>query len=208
MRSNRAAKLSIFYMKTNACHVEEKAGKESQPFIMDGKGVYMGESSRTMYECGKEHQRDKDDKSDDSHQIKHWLLDHTEIEEPPRFKFKIVSTFKDPLTRQLAESVRIERRGTSILNCKSEYSRCKVTRLRVDMEESKNKVKNDLPGVAEEVRSAVDGNNMTDRLDEERNMMEDTVRRQFAKRKVPRGWQSAQQTKPRTKLRLGSWGWQ
>ena len=54
-----------------------------------------------------EHQKDKEDRTEDSHQVKHWLLEHPEMEEPPKFNFNIVSTFKDPLTRQLAESVRI-----------------------------------------------------------------------------------------------------
>ena len=66
--------------------------------------------------------------------MKHWHLDHPELREPPKFKFKIISSFQDPLTRQLAESVRIERRGASNLNSKSEYSRCRVPHLRVDME--------------------------------------------------------------------------
>ena len=35
----------------------------------------------------------------------------------------------------LAESVRIDSRGTDILNSKSEYSRCRVPRLQLDMEE-------------------------------------------------------------------------
>ena len=47
----------------------------------------------------------------------------------PLFRFKIISTFNDPLTRQLGESVRIDRRGTDILNSKSEYSRYRVPRL-------------------------------------------------------------------------------
>ena len=85
-----------------------KDRKGNQPFLMDGKGIYVGESLRSMYERGKEH----------------WLLDHPEIEETPKFNFKIISTFKDPLTRKLAERLRIERRCQSILNYKSEYSRC------------------------------------------------------------------------------------
>ena len=39
--------------------------------------------------------------------------------------FKIVNTFQDPLTRQLAEAVRIDL---------AEYSHSRVPRLRVDME--------------------------------------------------------------------------
>ena len=71
----------------------------------------------------------------ESHQVKHWQINHPEMEDPPVFKFKIVSTFKDPLTRQHAESVRIERRGPGTLNSKAKYSCCRVPRLRVDMED-------------------------------------------------------------------------
>ena len=38
----------------------------------DGKGVYVGETSRSMYERTNKHQRDKELRSEDSHQIKHW----------------------------------------------------------------------------------------------------------------------------------------
>ena len=102
---------------------------------MDGsKGVYVGESSRSMYERGKEHRKDGKDKAEDSHQWKHWALEHPGLDGDPQFRFKIVSSFSDPLTRQLAEAVRIERRGPEILNSRSEFSRCRVPRLRLDME--------------------------------------------------------------------------
>ena len=83
----------------------------------------MGESSRSMYETGKEHLKDGKDRAEDSHQWKHWALDHPEIEGDPQFRLQIVSSFSDPLTRQLAEAVRIEHRGAYILNLKSEFSR-------------------------------------------------------------------------------------
>ena len=64
------------------------------------------------------------------------------MEGDPQFRLKIVSSFSDPLTRQLAEAVRIEHRGADILNSKSEFLRCKVPRLKLDMEEwSKGKKK-------------------------------------------------------------------
>ena len=72
---------------------------------------------------------------------KHWVLDHPELSSPPQFKFTIVASFQDLLTRQTAESVRIERGGEAILNSKSEYSRCRVPRLRIDMEGWKKKTK-------------------------------------------------------------------
>ena len=87
-----------------------------------------------MFERAKEHRRDRDSREDDSHQVKHWLIDHGDLASPPQFKFKILASFQDPLTRQIAESVRIEGAGEGILNSKSEYSRCRVPRLRLDME--------------------------------------------------------------------------
>ena len=122
----------LYENRCQVCMVDVKTdGKLNQE---DGKGVYIGETSRSMYERSKEHQKDRDDKSEDSHQVKHWALDHPDLQSPPRFKFKILSTFTDPLTRQIAESVRIERSGVEILNSKSEYSRCRVPRLTIDME--------------------------------------------------------------------------
>ena len=96
--------------------------------------LYVGETSHSMYERSKEHQRDKELRSEDSHQIKHWALDHPEMQSPPKFKFKIISTFGDPLTRQIAESDRIKKSGMEILNSISEYSRCRIPRLRINME--------------------------------------------------------------------------
>ena len=46
----------------------------------------------------------------------------------------IISSFKDPLFRQLSEDVRIELRGENILNSKAEFSRCRVPHLKVDLE--------------------------------------------------------------------------
>ena len=99
-----------------------------------GKGLYIGESSRSLYERTKEHHRDKEGREEDSHQVKHWVLDHPDLPSPPKFKYKVLGSYQDPLTRQLSESVKIENSGPEILNSKSEYSRCRVPRLRIDME--------------------------------------------------------------------------
>ena len=53
----------------------------------------------------------------------------SDIDVNPQFRFKIVASFSDLITRQLAESVMIERRGMEIFNSMSEYSRCRVPRL-------------------------------------------------------------------------------
>ena len=109
--------------------------------IKSGRGVYVGESSRSIYERSKEHVAGRVIQDEDNHQIKHWLSSHEDLLAPPEFKFTIIKTFQDPLTRQLSEAVRIERRGEEILNSKSEFSRCRVPRLRVDLEGWKEKKK-------------------------------------------------------------------
>ena len=120
------------------CEENDKEGVEK-----DGKGVYVGESSRSIFERAKEHVADRVGFQEDSHQIKHWLSSHEELLVPPAFKFRIIATFQDPLSRQLSEAVRIDRRGSQILNSKSEYSRCRVPRLRIDKEGWMEKVVKD-----------------------------------------------------------------
>jgi hypothetical protein len=142
----------------------------------------------------------REDLAEESHQVKHWLLEHLELEAPPKFKFTIISSFGDPLTRQLSESVRIEKRGINILNSKSEYSRCRVPRLRVDMEEWKTKRASQSQGKTS--------------LQEEQNeeiikdleIIEEGVRRKESKRKGDPEVGSKRSSKRRKFARLTNWG--
>ena len=108
--------------------------------LKDGKdgfrasGVYVGESARSLYERAKEHHEDEESRKEDSHRMKHWVLDHPSLLDPPRFKIKVVSSYRDPLTRQVGEAVRIEMRGGNTLNSKTEYNRCRIPRLVIDQE--------------------------------------------------------------------------
>ena len=115
-RINCKVRNILYENKCTVCN-EEETGEHKQKttaFQLAGKGIYVGESARSLYERSKEHDRDKEGRMMESHQIKHWQLEHKDLDAPPRFKFSIVNTFKDPLTRQLAESVRIERRGADM----------------------------------------------------------------------------------------------
>ena len=99
------------------------------------QGVYVGETSRSLFERVWEHQRDRGNREEDSHMIKHWREEHPDMEEPPQFHFKLVSRFRDCLTRQVAEAVRIHRRSSMVLNSKTEYSRCHIPRLVTEVRE-------------------------------------------------------------------------
>ena len=70
---------------------------------MSTPGVYVGESSRSIYERAKEHAYDEKAMKIDSHRIKHWMESHHDREEAPPFKFRIVGKFKDCMTRQIME---------------------------------------------------------------------------------------------------------
>ena len=123
------------------CEKEEQSGKKVPS---DGKvsrtiskhgGVYVGETARSLYERSGEHHQDATNIDDDSHMVKHWLQEHPQEANLPEFRFRMVASFQDSLTRQVAESVRINMREGAVLNSKTEYSRCKLPRLTVDVEE-------------------------------------------------------------------------
>ena len=86
-----------------------------------------------MYERSKEHIRDGKNKTEDSHIAKHWE-EHHRGEEIPLFRFKIVRRFKDSLSRQVGESVRIDMRN-GVLNSKTVYSRNRLPRLELEKTE-------------------------------------------------------------------------
>jgi hypothetical protein len=115
---------------------ERKKGKRKDGRL-DGEGYYVGESSRSIFERAGEHIADAKKRKEDSHIRKHWDSVHPGGS-MPHFNFKVVATFSDCLTRQLAECVRISLR-TNVLNSKSEFSRCHVPRLIVEKTEWEEK---------------------------------------------------------------------
>ena len=119
-----------------------------------------------------------------------------ETEEQPTFNFKAVQYFTDPMTRQLAEAVRIDLRGEGILNSKSEYNRCRVPRLKVDLEGWKAEQN------SKEVASQEEGvNNSRD------NEAENSLQERDIKRKTPDLPDPDTRRSKRRKLELlNNWG--
>ena len=70
---------------------------------------------------------------------KHKILEHPD-EEKIEFKMEITGLFKDALTRQANEAVRIKNcEKSEILNSKSQFNHPPITRIVVDREKRKNK---------------------------------------------------------------------
>ena len=96
--------------------------------------IYVGESSRSIYEHAGEHWNAYKKRNTDSHIWKHHLIHH-DGEGEPQMIFKVVGTFMTALSRKVTEAVRIRGRGASVLNSKGEYDRSKIHRLTIGTEE-------------------------------------------------------------------------
>ena len=86
--------------------------------------MYIGETSRSVYERGLEHQNDVAGCSTSSHMLRHLLHQHEAEEEEwgqVRFGMSIIKTHKSAFERQIGESVEIQKaRNQMIMNDKSE----------------------------------------------------------------------------------------
>ena len=69
-------------------------------------------------------------KREDSHIFKHHQIHHRGEGEPD-FIMKVVGVHRTALSRQVGEAVRIVRRGL-VLNSRSEFNRCSISRLSLD----------------------------------------------------------------------------
>ena len=96
---------------------------------------YIGETSRSAYERSKEHWNAFKDLSFQSHMLKHYFLDHEDIEmDDLEFGIRVTGTYRSAIERQIGEAVKIERevrKGKNLLNSKSEFNRCELPRLTV-----------------------------------------------------------------------------
>ena len=67
--------------------------KSSKNGLSSHGGVYVVRSARSIFERAGEHKEAADKMEDDSHMVKHWILEHPQEKEQPAFKFKIVASF-------------------------------------------------------------------------------------------------------------------
>ena len=97
--------------------------------MVDGcKGVYIGETSKSGFTRGNQHQaKYLQDSSESAEASSSWMKEHQLIYHngaPEKFKMEVLQVFKDALSRQISEAVRIEhaiRDGFIVSNEKSEW---------------------------------------------------------------------------------------
>ena len=98
--------------------------------------AYEGESSRSIRIRSIEHIRAFNTKQSKSVLYKHKMLEH--IDEDVEYGLEITGIFKDALTRQANESVRIyNRKESEILNSKSEFNHPPTARVMIEKKKKK-----------------------------------------------------------------------
>ena len=93
--------------------------------------VYEGETARSARTRGAEHMSQFKNGRGDSAMFKHRSNDHNG--EEIKFRMEITNKFKDPLTRQANEAVRISKRKKhELLNSKNEFNHPPIARISVE----------------------------------------------------------------------------
>ena len=91
------------------CNIGAKEAKELKEVRSEVPTIYVGETSRSIKERSEEHWSSYKSGSEKSHMMKHQTMEHGG--EPSQFVMRVVSFHRTALSRQIAEAVRIRRRG-------------------------------------------------------------------------------------------------
>ena len=95
------------------------------------RAVYIGETARNLYTRGKEHRQNYNKKQTESFMHRHQVEKHYGME--AKFEAKVKMSFKDCLSRQIAEGVAIRRSDQEVLNTKSEWHQPALWQVRSEL---------------------------------------------------------------------------
>ena len=98
-------KISVF-----PATLEQQGGEKVEQVKSDIPTLYAGKTSRSIYERGKEHYEGARKGAENNHMVRHVRMEH-KGEGAPNFSLRVVKYYKTALARQVAEAVRIRRRG-------------------------------------------------------------------------------------------------
>ena len=140
-RPNCKKRSVLYESRCIICNPDTKPSNQQEhdhPTSRDG--IYYGETSRSLHERIREHVADAKDFKEGSHMVKHWMLHHpSEVEQPP-FQFTIISSYRDCLSRQIGEAMKILFSKDKLLNSKNEYLANNISRVMVDEDKYEKKI--------------------------------------------------------------------
>ena len=128
----------VYESSCTICHPGGVTEKPGDSMVSSGMGLYTGETSRSLCERAGEHVAAAKGLERGSHMVKHWFLDHPGLSELPKFKFRIVGKYKDSMTRQIKEAIRVQNRPGN-LNSKGEFGGSTIPRLVVEVTDYEKK---------------------------------------------------------------------
>ena len=142
-RQNCRSRNLVYESKCKVCNPtsQEESGHQSagnKPRM----GIYIGETSRSLHERALEHIKDAEGFCPKSHIVKHWMTSHPELDAPPQMEFGITAMFRDCLSRQIGEALRISYSKDNILNSKGEYLGNVISRLTIEEDAWERKERN------------------------------------------------------------------
>ena len=83
--------------------------------------VYVGESHRSFWDRACEHDNALKEKDEWFGVVKHWMEEHPELLEPPKYEYKVLKSHRTSLERQIAEALEISATDAATpLNTKTE----------------------------------------------------------------------------------------
>ena len=133
-RVNCKARNIVYESKCKVCNPtssrqEDEDNQSSRPVDHPREGIYVGETSRSLHERALEHVKDAQAFSAKSHITKHWMNSHPSLPSPPEMEFSITARFRDCLSRQIGEALRISNTKDTLLNSKAEYMANSLSRV-------------------------------------------------------------------------------
>ena len=93
--------------------------------------TYIGETARNLYTRALEHEKKLEKNKTDSFMHNH-QVEHHQGEEPD-YEVSVIGSYRDPLSRQVAEGVLITRCKEEILNSKAEFRQPPIVRVRKEV---------------------------------------------------------------------------
>ena len=121
--------------KGNVCYEMECGLCEESAILTDKQAdrtTYIGETSRNLFTRGKEHKQKYATENQDSFILQHQNEEHDCL--PADFTAKVTGTYRDCLSRQVAEGVAIRRCRNKTLNSKSEWHQPSLWKVRSELE--------------------------------------------------------------------------
>ena len=116
-----------YEMECNLCKETAEQSNNSA-----ARTTYIGETSRNLFSRGKEHAYKYGKNDDDSFMATHQAEAH--MQQPAEFTAKVTGSYRDCLTRQVAEGVAIRRCPNRVLNSKSEWHQPSLWKVRQELE--------------------------------------------------------------------------